>query len=398
MKPRNLISLLSSTILLLMTGSLALAMNTSDQIPRTKGYDNDTFNQIAYRSTSKVSGETITLYPSQELHLSVDAPPEENSTIIIAGGDLYFENTSPTRDVHIFGSSLLTEEILACFELEIEEGAVYYFGAELNEITSIPEVTADLLVHFEDSWIRDNLRSLEINGGTFSAVSTIFETQVPAMIADNGGYLDLSHCIFVTAETVSVRLDDCSCSIDNGIFLTNETAILADSGSTLDVTSTIFQGNGTAILVTSGDAVVDVHHSSFWGNWDFDIVNNSVNTVNAQQNFWSLGECIGTGEILVDDPLPESPCEPEILSNEPITIVPIPPLADGDEPLMWDAAGKFVESGLPVNPTYRVYRSTHPYLVYHPDNLILVTHENSWRDPDPPAGSAFYCVTYAVNR
>ncbi len=398
MKPRVFTILLSSIILLLITGSLAMGVNTTDQVDFSDGTEPGTLNHVAYRNTSKVSGETITLNPTYELHLYVDSPPEENSTIILAGGELFFEASVPERDVHIFGSSLLTEEILACFELDVFEGAIHYIGAELSDIISIPEVSSNLTVQFEDSWLRDTEHSLEINGGTFNAISTIFEAGVPALIADDDSQLDLSHCIFLTAEAISVYLEHCNCSIDNGIFLTNEIAILADSGSTLDITSTIFQGNGTAIQVTSGDAVVDVHHSSFWGNWDYDIVNNSVNTVNAQQNFWYPGDCIGTGEILVDDPLPGSPCEPEELSDEPITIVPIPPLADGDEPLMWDAAGKYVASGLPASPTYRIYRSTDPYGVYHPDNLLHITQESSWRDPDPPAFSAFYCVTYAVNR
>jgi hypothetical protein len=399
MKPRNLMILISSTILLLMAGSLAMAQNNPAQILSTDGNDNVTLNHVAHRNTSKVSGETLFLYPTYTLHLQVDGPPEENSTIILAGGQLVFENSNPPRNVHIFGSSMLTEEILTCFELEIYDGSIHYIGAELNEIISIPDVNANLSVHFEDSWIRDDERSLEINGGVFSAVNTIFEATVPALIAGNNSQLDLSHCIFLTAEAVSVCLDECFCTVDNGLFLSNDTAIRAGDGSVLEITSTNFQGNNTALLITSGDAFVDVHNSSFWGNWNYDIVNNSASLISAQQNFWYLDPLLaGNGEILITDPLQENPCEPEILSNEPITIVPIPPLADGDEPLMWDAVGKYVASGLPVNPTYRVYRSIHPYTVYHPDNLIMVTHTNSWRDPDPPAGRAFYCVTYAINR
>ena len=144
MKPRNLISLLSSTILLLMTGSLALAMNTSDQIPRTKGYDNDTFNQIAYRSTSKVSGETITLYPSQELHLSVDAPPEENSTIIIAGGDLYFENTSLEEVAALINRVYNTNLVIRNRELASCPITVTFRDQTLESVLNVLEMTLDL--------------------------------------------------------------------------------------------------------------------------------------------------------------------------------------------------------------------------------------------------------------
>ncbi|MBL7033538.1 MAG: right-handed parallel beta-helix repeat-containing protein [Candidatus Delongbacteria bacterium] len=387
---------LITTLLLagLQTLSTASTGNTPDPVDTPNG----TASLIMHRLSSKVSGETIELTPSVELHIMADLPPEVPSTIIMAGGLLFFENGGPPREGYEFGTSFLTEDILASIQLESNLGAIHYIGAELNSIADIPAVTAGLAISFVDSWLRNHTLTLAVDGGVFFAGNTIFEMEAHAVQASLGSQLEFIDCIFVNSTDEALNLSNCDCSISNCLFLTNETAIYAADSGILEVSGTVFQGNKTAVQVYPGEFVVDIHHSAFWGNWDYDIINRSTEIVHAEENFWSQGCCIMWGVVAEDNPLPESPRDPEQLADEQVIIVPIPPLADGDEPLMWNYAGKQAANGLPVNPTYKVYRSNDPYNVFLPENLIALTHSNAWRDLDPPADCGFYCVTFSIHK
>ncbi len=389
--------------------SAIVTVLTAGWLLANAGVDGQTFNPdftdsetrdgtIMYRLASKVSGETIELTYQTQLYILADSPPEEPSTIIFTGGELFFENTGPNRTEYEFGMSYLTDDVLSYFALVAGPGSVHYDGAELNNIELIPAATDSFAVGFSNSWLRNQELSLIATAGTLTADNTIFEAAAPAIIADQSSQVDFSDCIFLNANNEAILLHNSSCSVSGSLFITNHIGVFTRDSSTLDLSSTLFQGNHIALQVDATYCTVEVHHSSFWGNWDFDIVNGSLNTVNAQQNYWSEGSCIGSGPVDASAPLPETPCEPQILSNEPIIIVPLPPLADGDEPLMWNSAGKFTDSGLPVDPTYRIYRSTDPYAVFLPENVIAMTQDTYWCDPNPPAGSGFYCVTYAINR
>jgi len=104
---------------------------------------------------------------------------------------------------------------------------------------------------------------------------------------------------------------------------------------------------------------------------------------------WS-GSAPNVGPVLVEPTSLQSFYPPETTS--PVWDIRPGPMINGDEPLLaWDPV-EYTLNGIPVIVRYRVYRSSYPYDLVRPENLVATVDQPCFYDSGTSM-RVFYAVT-----
>ncbi len=375
-------------LLLFVHGALA-----DDQI------DISTPSEVQIMYTSEFHGQTVTVPQDLELQVFADDYPTGFSTIILDGGILLFSGNTDRRPIKdgIIQEIDLDDNLLNYFSFLLNRGQLILEEAHVENYNGLTFVNNQCSVFLNNCTFAASPR-INVDGGVLNIENCSFSGAETFIEVSNSGNVSIKDTRFANSQSSAVSIDNGTLTADNCHFLTNQIAVNGANDSYLFMIHTLFQGNQTALVLDYSNHSVTVDSSAFWGNWQLDIQNPSPIVVNAQHNFWSLGYSQCSGQVDDDNPSFSSPVEPETMGDEDVVLQPLPPLADGDEPLLWNGV-HYTALDLPVTPTYMIYQSTIPYGVYAPENLLLVTQDTTAVVQLPEGAiAAFYCVTYALNK
>lgn len=286
-----------------------------------------------------------------------------------------------------------TNALVAGMDLRLQPGSrlelVNCVLHELEQPLALDHCQLDL----RNSWILSGAWGVVAEGAVMHAECCLFQPGAAGLQFLGGSQALLRGCVVTSGDGTVInnqasRLEMRDCQV-----LTCQDALLAGPASVTLLDSVHFQGNRRDLLIASGFGSLDLQHCDFVETHEVGILNQSDRLVSAVDCHWDLqlptqGLVLRSG----DQPLPVQP----LVIPAPVFSVDPGPLVDGDEPLEWLPV-EFSVGGIPISVEYRIYRSDQPYGLVMPENLVAVTSNTSWSDPDHNSLS-FYCVTASIGK
>ncbi|MFA7331218.1 MAG: VCBS repeat-containing protein [Candidatus Delongbacteria bacterium] len=265
-------------------------------------------------------------------------------------------------------------------------------SVELSDLAQMLEVGAACTLEVESSHLLAGSRGLRVDGGVLRIHNSLLQPG-SAGLTLNQGRAEIRGSV-ITAAAAGVALD-CQSSLlelrDCSILTCGDGVRVGGSSSAL-LDSVHFQGNQRDLRITD-NASLSLNHCDFVETHQLGLENSTGLPLTARGCFWNL-RTPAHGPVLYVDNKSE-PIKPLVIPR-PVFRVDTGPMVDGDDPLEWEPV-EFSVDGLPIKVQYRVYRSSKPYQLVEPGNLVAETALTSWQDPDPLPAS-FYCVTASIGK
>jgi hypothetical protein len=288
-----------------------------------------------------------------------------------------------------------SNHILAGMELELLAGShLTLESCRLHELARGIHVSAGCTLDVESSWLLAGSHGFQVDGGVLEVRNSLLQPGFDGLHLSAGARGVIRGSV-ITAAASAVALD-CSASrleLQDCTVLTCQDALRFSDASQAVLDSVHFQGNGRDVVLEGAPGLLTLSNCDFVESHLVGLDNNSSLAATTTGCFWDLQTpCEGVVQR-VDDSL--QPVKPLVIPR-PVFRVDTGPMVDGDEPIEWEPV-EFSVGGIPIKVEYRVYRSTHPYDVIRPENLVLVTPLTAWRDPlHLPA--CYYCVTASMGK
>lgn len=263
----------------------------------------------------------------------------------------------------------------------------------LHDLAARLTVAQGCTLDVRDSWLLTGSQGFQVNGGVLEAHHSLLQPGLLPYSLTQGAVATIRGCVF-TAAPGPVALE----SIDSQLDMRDASLItcadglrLAGGAALLD--SIHFQGNQRDLVLEAPGTALELTRCDFVETHVVGIANASGQLVEAVDCHWNL-QLASSGPVRRSGDLGH-PVKPLVIP-QPVFRVDTGPMVDGDDPLEWDPV-EFSVDGIPIKAEYRVYRSSKPYGLLRPENLVAQTPLTTWRDPDPMPAS-FYCVTVSIGK
>ncbi len=328
-----------------------------------------------------------------ELHIQSGAAWSGNNPVPLRlEGRLTVSGNSNLLDANL-RSLALTNGIVDGMLLDAGPGSLLRLdGVVLSELTRALEVGAACTLEVESSHLLAGSQGVLVDGGILRVHNSLLQPGSAGLVL-NQGRAEIRGSV-ISAAVAAVALDCQSSVLDlrDCTILTCGDGVRVSGSSSAQLDSVHFQSNQRDLSV-SGAATLSLSHCDFVETHQVGVDNATRRLLTARNCFWNL-QTPAQGPILFVDSMSE-PIKPLVIPR-PVFRVDTGPMVDGDDPLEWEPV-EFSVDGLPIKVQYRVYRSSMPYQLLEPKNLVGETALTCWQDPNPLPAS-FYCVTACIGK
>ncbi|MCB9475075.1 MAG: VCBS repeat-containing protein [Candidatus Delongbacteria bacterium] len=232
-------------------------------------------------------------------------------------------------------------------------------------------------------------KGIHLEGASLVMDHSVLHADSLALSLKAGSQAQIHNSTFSSASTLALQVADSDVQLTSSYLLNNLQGIEVSGQSTLLADSCHFQGNGISLTVMGDADAVSVLHSDFVESGATAVRNLGSGQLLASWCYWNELQPT-TGDVQALPQSDQAWFPPE--TTAPVFEVRPGPMINGDEPLLsWDPV-EYTLNGIPVVVSYRVYRSTEPYDLVRPENLVATVSTPSWQSQNAPP-RCFYAVT-----
>lgn len=265
---------------------------------------------------------------------------------------------------------------------------------ELVDCT-LQNLAAPLVLHqgqslaLSGAWLMHG-QGIRLDGAALEMDHSLIHAPTAPLELLNGASATISHSTFSSADGTALRVADADLVLHHSLLLNNGLALELEGQAVLLADSCHFQANGLALRVLDQQQPALLQHCDFVDCGGPAIHNLDDQGVLAPDCHWS-GSMPNLGPVS-SQPASELPYfEPE--TTAPVFEVRPGPMINGDEPLLaWDPV-EYTLNSIPVVVSYRVYRSSEPYGIVGPANLVSTVDTPYYHDGAASGDRVFYAVT-----
>ncbi len=304
--------------------------------------------------------------------------------LLVDGGGEQQEGALPQRLAGI-------QNLLGQLQLRPEAGSVLELSkCRLDQPLECFELSEGRRLVLNNCWIEPSMGGILLEAANLEIKNSLVEMGAGFHLGAGSSAL-IQGSILTSADSIGIQVEAANLQLDRSLMLTCETGLLLKAGSAVLLDSVHFQGNGIDLRVQEGATSPVIHHCDFVESHEAAIVNEMHESVLARFCHWDV-RVPAIGPVDRSDPQ-VAPFQLPVVP-QPVFDVETGPLVFGDEPLEWSPV-EFSVGGIPIDVHYRIYRSSDPYNVVRPENLVAIT-EQTWYLMRSRGESAFYAVTACI--